>query len=266
MKAQEIISSGILELYCIGLTSAAETAEVEAWAQQYPDVEAEIDAIHQGLESYAQAHAVEPDPSVKKELFSVINTRKETPVIDLKAGDKAIAKAHTISPVWKYVVAASVALLIGSMILNYIFYSKYQTANTELETTQSELQQQRDLAYDMNKDMGVMANKNATPVSLAPMPDVPDAAARIYWMKNTNDVYLDPSNLPKAPAGKQYQFWAIVDGVPVSGGIIKTEINGKTVHIQKMKSFGNAQAFAVSLEDAGPEKPSPTKVMVMGKI
>ena len=248
------------------LTSAAETAEVSAWAQQYPEVEAEIDAIQEGLERYAQAHAVVPDPSVKEKLFSVINTNKATPVIELKTGDKVTANVYTISPVWKYVVAASVALLIGSMILNYIFYNKYQTANTELATTQSELQEQRDIAYDMNKDMGVMANKNATPVSLAPMPDVPDAAARIYWMKNTNDVYLDPSNLPEAPAGKQYQFWAIVDGVPVNGGIIKTEINGKTVHIQKMKSFGNAQAFAVSLEDAGPEKPSPTKVMVMGKI
>jgi anti-sigma-K factor RskA len=87
-------------------------------------------------------------------------------------------------------------------------------------------------------------------------------------MKNTGEVYIDPSNLPKAPAGKQYQFWAIVDGVPVSGGMIKTdlEINGKKVHIQRMKSFGQAQAFAVSLEDAGPEKPAPSKVVVLGKI
>ena len=118
----------------------------------------------------------------------------------------------------------------------------------------------------MNNDMGVMTNKNAIPVSLAGMPDVPDAAARIYWMHNTKEVYIDPSNLPKVPAGKQYQFWAIVDGKPVSGGMITTEINGKTVHVQKMKSFGSAQAFAVSLEDAGPEKPVPTKVMVMGKL
>lgn len=266
MNAQEIISSGILELYCTGLTSAAETAEVVQWAKQYPEVAAEIEAIRSGLEGYAQAHAIAPDASVKEKIFASINNEKAAPVVKLKTADNATAKIYSISPVWKYAAAASIVLLIGSAILNYTFYNKYQSANKELASTQTALQQQKELADGMHNDMGVMTNKNAMPVSLAPMPDVPDAAARIYWMQNTKEVYIDPSNLPKAPAGKQYQFWAIVDGKPVNGGIITTEINGKTVHVQKMKSFGSAQAFAVSLEDAGPEKPLPTKVMVMGKL
>ena len=79
------------------LTSAAETAEVAAWAQQYPEVEAEIDDIREGLESYAQAHAVAPDPSVKQKLFSAINMNKATPVIELKTGDKvAVAKLRIV--------------------------------------------------------------------------------------------------------------------------------------------------------------------------
>lgn len=266
MNAQEIISSGILELYCTGLTSAAETAEVVQWAKQYPEVAAEIEVIQSGLEGYAQAHAIVPNASVKEKLFASINNEKAAPVVNLKDTDKASEKVYSISPVWKYAAAASIVLLIGSAILNYTFYNKYQSANKELASTQTALQEQKELANNMNQDMGVMTNKNAMPVSLAPMPDVPDAAARIYWMQNTKEVYIDPSNLPKAPAGKQYQFWAIVDGKPVNGGIITTEINGKTVHVQKMKSFGSAQAFAVSLEDAGPEKPVPTKVMVMGKL
>ena len=250
----------------MGLTTAEETAEVAQWAQQYSEVAAEIEAIQSGLEEYAQAHAIVPDASVKEKIFASINKEKLTPVVNLKTTDHVQAKVITISPVWKYVAAASIVLLVGSAILNYTFYNKYKSANSELALTQTELQQQKDLADGMHNDMGVMTNKNAMPVSLTPMPDVPDAAARIYWMQNTKEVYIDPSNLPKAPAGKQYQFWAIVDGKPVNGGIITTEINGKTVHVQKMKSFGSAQAFAVSLEDAGPEKPVPTKVMVMGKL
>lgn len=248
------------------LTSANETAEVTVWVKQYPEVAAEIEAIHSGLESYAQIHAVIPDASVKEKLFAAININASVPVTDLNAQERTTARVYSISPFWKYAAAASVILLIGSLILNYSFYNKYQLANSELALTQSELQQQKEIAGTMNNDMRVMSNKNAMPVSLAAMPDVPDAAARIYWMQNTKEVYIDPSNLPQAPAGKQYQFWAIVDGVPVNGGIITTQINGKKVHVQKMKSFGNAQAFAVSLEDAGPEKPTPTKVMVMGKI
>ena len=250
------------------LTSATETAEVVLWAKQYPEVAAEIEAIQSGLESYAQTHAVAPDASVKEKLFAAINTNVTASVINLKADDKTGAKVYSISASWKYAAAASVILLVGSLILNYTYYNKYQSANTELTSTQTELQKEKDMANAMKKEFAVIGNKNAKPFILAGMPDVADAEARIYWMKNTGDVYIDPSNLPEAPKGKQYQFWAIVDGVPVSGGMIDTniEIDGKKVHIQKMKSFGSAQAFAVSLEDAGPEKPAPTKVMVMGKI
>ncbi len=267
MNAQEIISSGLLELYSMGLTSATETAEVAQWAKQYPEVASEIKAIQMGLEDYAQSHAFAPDAAVKVKIFNRINTNRISPVIPVKpAQNSGTAKVYQIASVWKYAAAAGIILLAGSLIFNYIFYNKYISSNTDLAATQSELQQQKELAQAMHDDMGVMANKDAMPVSLNPMPDVAGAAARIYWMKNTGEVYIDPSNLPQAPTGKQYQFWAIVDGAPVNGGIITTEINGKTVHIQKMKSFGNAQAFAVSLEDSGPEKPVPTKVMVLGKI
>jgi anti-sigma-K factor RskA len=250
----------------MGLTSAGETAEVVQWAKQYPEVGAEIEAIQSGLENYAQTHAVAPGASVKEKVFAAINKDKAAPVIDLKSGNKSAAKVYSISPAWKYAAAASIVLLIGSLILNYTFYNKYDKVNTELATTQSELQQQKELAKSMHDDMGVITDKNAMPISLKPMPDVPDANARIYWMQNTKEVYIDPSNLPKAPQGKQYEFWAIVDGVPVNGGIITTEVNGKTVHVQKMTSFGKVQAFAVSLEDAGPAKKVPAKVMAAGNI
>ncbi len=266
MNAQEIISSGILELYCTGLTSVTETAEVELWAKQYPEVAAEIAVIQAGLEGYAQSHAIAPNASVKEKIFAQINKNAATPLVSIKATGNDAAKVYPVSSFWKYAAAAGIILLIGSLIFNYTYYNKYQTTSADLLATQSELQQQKELAKAMHDDLGIMADRNAVPVSLDGMPDVANAAARIYWMKNTGDVYIDPSNLPQAPDGMQYQFWAIVDGKPVSGGMINTLKDGKTVHVQKMKSFGRAQAFAVSLEKAGPESPVPTKVYVMGKI
>ena len=270
MEGKDIISSGILELYCTGLTSTAENYEIQAWAKQYPEVAAEIALIQVSMESYAQAYAIEPGTAVKEKLFDKINNStdseiRNTPVKEITTVATE-GKLRYITPFWKYAAAASVILLIGSLVFNYTFYNKYKSADNELASTRTELQQQKELAQAMHNDMGVMADKNALPVSLNGMPDAADAAARIYWMKNNGDVYIDPSNLPEAPNGMQYQFWAIVDGKPVSGGMISTLKDGKTVHVQKMKSFGKAQAFAVSLEKAGPESPAPTKVYVMGKI
>ncbi len=250
----------------MGISSPGETNDVEVWAKQYPEVATEIASIRSGMESYAQAYAIEPGASVKEKLFASLNTAAASPAISVEKSASREAKVYSIRPFWKYAAAAGIVLLIGSVLFNYTYYNKYKTATDNLQATQTALDQQKELANSMHNDMSVMADKNAMPVSLNGMPDVADAAARIYWMKNTGEVYIDPSNLPQAPNGMQYQFWAIVDGQPVSGGMISTSINGKTVHVQKMKSFGRAQAFAVSLEKAGSESPAPTKVYVMGKI
>ena len=250
----------------MGLTSAAETAEVTQWAKQFPEVAAEIEGIQSGLERYAQTHAVEPSSSVKEKLFAAINTSTTTPVVNLKADEKATSKVYSISPAWKYAAAASVILLLGSLIFNYALYNKYNSANKELASTQTELKQQIASAQSMDTAIRVMGDMQATHVAVKGIDSTADMDARIYWVKNTNEVYIDPANLPKAPDGKQYEFWAIVDGAPVNGGVITAEINGKKVHVQKMKSFGKVQAFAISLEDAGPAKTKPDKVMAVGSI
>jgi anti-sigma-K factor RskA len=67
------------------------------------------------------------------------------------------------------------------------------------------------------------------------------------------------------PTGKQYQLWAIVDGKPVDAGMIATKKG--IYHIQKMKSFGSVQAFAITLEKAGGS-PIPTmdEMIVQAKM
>ncbi|HEV8079376.1 MAG TPA: anti-sigma factor, partial [Chitinophagaceae bacterium] len=74
-----------------------------------------------------------------------------------------------------------------------------------------------------------------------------------------------PTNLPQTPDGKQYQLWAIVDGKPVDAGMISTEKG--IYHIQKMKSFGKAEAFAITMEKKGGS-PTPTmdQMIVQAKI
>ena len=84
-------------------------------------------------------------------------------------------------------------------------------------------------------------------------------------MKNTGEVYVDPTNMPTAPAGKQYQLWAFVDGKPVDAGMI-TSKDGKKYKIQKMKTFGKAQAFAITLETEGGNPQPKGSVYVLGKI
>lgn len=262
MNVQEIISSGLLELYAAGIATDAEKQQVEAWQQQYPEVAAELNAIEAGLESYAQANAVAPAAGLKEKLLAQINdTAPSAPVVNISSRQATEPEFNF----WKWAAAASVVLLIGSAVLNVTFYNKSESAEAKLAEAEEQLSIASSQAEQMKYDLGIVQNPFSKPVSLDPMPEMPEAAAKIFWMTNTHEVMVDASNLPDAPAGKQYQFWAIVDGKPVDGGLIITNDKGKKFRMQKMKSFGRAEAFAISLENEGGN-PAPTHVVSMGKI
>ncbi len=261
MNVQDIISSGLLELYASGLSSEEESVQVQAWAKQYPEVAAELAAIEAGLEQYAFANAQAPSASVKEALIEKIaNTNnvvsKET---------KTPAKLVPVKNYWKWAAAASVALLIGSIAMNWIYYNKYSETIAALQQTQEQASLAAQQMKDMKEDMSYVHSPFSKPVALNGMDPMPEATAKIFWMTNTGDVMIDASNLPDAPQGMQYQFWAIVDGVPVDGGMIVTNDKGQKFRMQKMKSFGKAEAFAISLEKAGGNA-TPTKVVSKGII
>lgn len=282
MEVKDIISSGLFELYITGLTSTEETLQVEQWADQYPEVKQEIKELQQVMENYAMAEAIAPDESLKEKILLKIQTdesvkekifsriESSSPSLQPERSLKNISERNEGAVVYKmpsyfkWAVAACIILLLGSFFLTYTFYNKYQNASADYLSAQNELQKQQQLAEAMHKDMDVVTNKYAQPVVLNGTEKAPDALAKIFWMKNTGDVYVDPTNLPQTPAGMQYQLWAIVDGKPVDAGMITTQKG--TYHIQKMKSFGKAQAFAITLETAGGHPAPKGDMIVMAKI
>lgn len=264
MDIQNIISSGLLELYAAGIASENEAKEVEQWAAQYPEVAAELKEIAEGLEAFAQVHAIVPSADVKEKIFSSINKTETAKIVPLPAENKV--ELIEKYPYWKMVAAATVVLLIASIALNIATYNKYHETGKDLVAARETLDSIQEKNKIMEEGMNVVQSKYSVPVSLKGLEAAPDAAAKVFWMQNTGEVFIDPSNLPETPAGKQYQLWAIVDGKPVDGGMILTSKKGDKYRIQKMKSFGKAEAFAVTLE---PEKGNPTPqgpMFVMGKM
>ena len=264
MQIKEIISSGILEQFVLGTASAEENKMVEEHIND-PEIQAELNNISEALESYAQAYAIEPSDSVRNNILTKINTQHHNQPI-LKTEEQPAGKVYKMNNYLKYAVAASLILLIGSIIINFSLYNKYKKSSQEFAETRQELNNQKQLAIDMDKEISLVKNKMAVPVVLNGTPHSPESLAKIFWMKDSGTVYVDPSNLPPIPLDKQYQLWAIVDGKPVDAGMISSK-NGDIFHFQKMKSFGKAQAFAITIEKAGGSPaPTMTEMVVMAKI
>ena len=249
-------------MHVTGIASAAESAQVLKWAMQYPEVKDELNDIEKSMEWYAMAHAIEPSAAVKQRILQKLANSP------LHENNSSLAKVVPITSFWKYAAAASVILLLGSAALNLVYFNKLQKTTTAYEQTKQELIAVNDSMNGMSEDMSVVKNKYSQPVSLDGLPAAPDAAAKIFWMKNTGEVYIDPSNLPDAPNGMQYQLWGIVDGKPVDAGLIITTKNQNKFRIQKMKGFGNVkvEAFAVTLETAGGNPTPKGEMYVMGKM
>ena len=170
----------------------------------------------------------------------------------------------------KYLAAASVILLLGSTLLNFYFYSQYKSSVAKLDeliastqqmasnnaTMQTRLQQ-----YESNFEM--IKDTNMAIIAMKGQPIVaPQGLTTVYWNKQTRDVYLLINSLPQPAAGKQYQLWAIVDGQPVSAGIVDTD---PAIAFIKMKNIPRAQAFAITLENTGGSKTPTMPIYVVGK-
>ncbi|RYY49886.1 MAG: anti-sigma factor [Chitinophagaceae bacterium] len=248
----------MLELHALGLTSDQEAALVAGWAAQYPEVRAELDNIESTLELYAHEHAIQPSGATR---LTIMDTLKERLM-----QDKQPAIVRGISPAWKYAAAAAILLLLASVFFNFSTYNKLKQSELALTESRRELLAANEQMETINNDMQVVKNKYSRTVALDGLEAAPEAAAKIFWMKNTGEVFIDPSNLPAPPEGKQYQLWAIVDGKPVDGGMIMPAKDNKAYHIQKMKSFGKAEAFAVTLESAGGNPTPKGDMYVMGKL
>jgi len=67
-----------------------------------------------------------------------------------------------------------------------------------------------------------------------------------------------PTKMDSLPGDKQYQLWAIVDGKPVSAGLIE-DCNG----LCKMTNVPKASMFAITIEPKGGSAAPHLEAMVV---
>ncbi len=264
------LESGILELYVLGDLSSEEIREVESTIARYPEVKAEVEAIENALQAYAISNAIEPSGAVRTKILNSIetSTNSQAPVV-------AMYPAATSSSFYKYAFAASVALLLVSVILLINLNDKLKESNSQLAVIQSENQQFSNRVNYMNQELE--DNKKFLEiyqqpaqyklVSLKGSPKAPSARMTVAFSPEKQEVVIDLSslNMPSNDAQHQYQLWALVDGKPVDLGVFDSTDDHSGM--KRMKSVKGAQAFAVTLEPKGGSvNPTMEQMMAIGNI
>ena len=270
---KQFIESGILELYVLGDVSPAERRLVEAMIQKHPAVRAEVEEIENALESYSLENAVDPPENRRAKILNslLINfaddrifSKKET-----VAEPKVIAMRPPVTNnFYKYAFAASVALLLASIVTIYTLSSKLHEKTQQLLAANAQNQHIAKTVNDMNDQLGMFRDTSYKILHLKGTKNLPAGHMMVAWSPARKKVMIDLKslNMPVNDAEHQYQLWAMVSGKPVDLGVFD-KVDDDTLAMKEMKPVALAQAFAVTREPRGGS-PSPTmsEMMVIGQF
>lgn len=262
------LESGILEQYVLGDLSNEERLEVEKNAIKYPEIKAELIEIESALLSYAISNAIEPPESLRNK---VLHSLKKAEA-DVRLMRITTSKSGQF---YKYAFAASLALLLMSVILLIKLNNKLNdshTLNAVLQSGNKRFSNQVNSIDEKLRDtqnaINYYQNRAAYKlVTLKGSVKAPAASMLVAFNPEKEEVMIDLSSLkmPSNDIEHQYQLWAMVDDKPVDLGVFDSE--GYSTGMKKMKSVKIVQAFAVTLElRGGSSYPSMDQMMAIGGI
>ena len=218
-----------------GVADEAEIAELQRLKLLHPEVVAAIEACENWMEDYAQAHGVAVPEGVKNDVLDVLSRDFEKPPY---FGRNSHAARHRF---YGYLAAASLVLLVVSAGFNFYFYHIYQNTTT---------------------NYAILSSPGVVKIPLPGVKGKENNFAVVYWNVKTKDVYLQPVHLLRAPAGKQYQLWALVEGKPINAGLFENSNS-----LCRLKPVLKADAFAITLENAGGSStPTLSQLCVLGNV
>jgi anti-sigma-K factor RskA len=259
LNVQEYISSGAIEVCIMGLATAEEQSQYQEMRQNQPEVVAYANAMEEALEQqYLQQNALAPNANTFEKIKETIAAiAVETPVINMQATAPKVS-------LWKqYGIAASIALLLGSTVFNFMLLGKIkklQTNFNELAATKNNTPK-----TDNNSKFAFLSNPNVTPIAMYGVGSHNICKCSIFWDKSINKAYFVTHHLFAVGDNNDYQLWAMVNNKPVSMGVITLTTDGSPIPVNNIPE--GTTGFYLTLEKkGGATKPTMDQMYLLGNL
>jgi anti-sigma-K factor RskA len=260
VNVKEYIASGIVESYVLGLASDAERQEFEHACALYSEVAQARNSFELTLEAQLLQDAAVPPVGLKTRVEDQLFNQpvmEPTETLELQPPVRSIGA-------WKWIAAASVVLLAGSLYWAFTTNTKYQELQEANRQLQHNLNESTAQLNEIKSEQALLRKSGMKMTALQGTTQSPSSFVTVYWDTTSKDVYMMINNLPQPAADQQYQLWALLNNQPIDLGVF--EIKQEKLLV-RMKNVQQAQAFAITLEPKGGS-PSPTleKMYVVGKL
>jgi len=282
LDLKEYIASGILEAYVLGQVSPQEKQEVECLSSIYPAIDEALQDFQISLEKVADQNAVTPPEGLKEKVLSKVyekidqDQKDEIIEHDFTAEKKPASNNKDQKNTWKLMAAAFFALFLIATVVFINTRSDNKVLEERVAELKSDIQSKRQKIQVVSTDYSAQLQKknellqflsdtNTRRVVLKGTDLSNTSLVNVFWNKVNSRVVLQVDQLPSAPAKKQYQLWAIIDGKPKNMGVLPKK--QKTAFIEVSKKTKSAAAFAITLEDEGG-RPAPNldQMYVVGNV
>lgn len=241
MDKQQFLASGLLEQYVLGLTDQEESAEVEKWLRKHPELQKEVDAMHEALEQYSLAQGIKPPSDLRSKITNRIEAEEADQLLQVESGvpPRRFSTRWT-SYIWP--IAATIALLF-TLIKNNELGHNVRSLQEELAQTKSACEE------ESRRFQAFLQHPATQEVVLPGVAEHSDVAVRVYWNPEQKLAFLDTSTLPvPAEADKQFQIWADVEGEMINLGLLKL---GNANTLQPIAFLRQAESLNITLEPLG---------------
>jgi anti-sigma-K factor RskA len=161
---------------------------------------------------------------------------------------------------WWAAVLAPVAVVLA--LATIFLWIENRRLDREVASLRAAVQdQEKQLDYARNVTHLLEARDTIT-VSLAPMPGMPNGAAKVMYNEKMGVLMYDGWIEPP-PQDKSYQLWVVpMEGKPISAGVFNPATSDSAHWMTKVPEGVIAKSFAITLEPAGGA-PAPTGPKVL---
>lgn len=252
MTLEEIRASGILEQYALQLLSEEETRSVEAYMQEFPQLQQDLLEIQYALQSFAQVKGIKPRKGLEEEIISSIIGKKGP---DLKN------KSNSSNP-FKFLT-----FLLGIVSIGLLYY--VINLGNQISTLQSQL---NDLQADCDSISALNTARFALlenlrqpdnqPLRMTPTEAYPETQLVFHTNSNTQQNFIQIINLPQIGTNQTFQLWSLKEG---QNPIPLTVFVGDDNPIVPVDFEDGTATYAITIEPAGGSL-SPTLTQLIGTV
>lgn len=234
---KELLASGILNLYVLGLLDSQASQQVDEMIARYPEVAAAYNAIRQEIDEYASLYI------------------DEQPKYLQTAGIGTNQLARNLS-----YVALVISMLFN--VLLFLLYYWQSEKNRSLEAHVSLLSTQQ-IAWkaDVEDEHRLLLHEATYVVPLHNPQSDHQQEAIVVWNAKTGEALIFSAWLPAPPQGKQYQLWMLSeDGCVMDAGVFEL------YKVCRAKAHRHVKEFIITLEKVGGVARAEGPVVASGTI